>query len=89
MAQSSVWSVALPAIQNMHLSISSVGVSSVADNVPLELEPTVNTIRYPAENGCHSGEKASLLVDGLPEETNEVQNAIASALRAASDYGSC
>lgn len=62
----------------MQRLISSVGVSSIVDKVPEALVPTVSTIRCPVENGAQVGEKDFLLIDGSPEDTKDVQNAIAS-----------
>lgn len=62
----------------MQRAISSVGVTSIVDKVREALVPTVSTMRCPVANGAQAGEKDFLLVDGSPEDTKDVQNAIAS-----------
>ena len=84
--QTSVCAVTLSDIQNLHLVISSAGVISVPDAVPDEFEDSVKTIRRPVAKLLHTGEYDFLLVDGFPDETKDVQNAIASSDRSASVF---
>ena len=69
----------------MHRLISSSGVTSIIDAlIPLEFVAWLRTIRPPEANDTHSGEEESRWVEGFPDVTKEVQNAMDSLDKAAS-----
>ena len=62
-------------VQNLHLSISSGGVTSIVEALAniLAFDGWLRTIRFPLEKDSHSGEINSREVEGFPLEMKDVQ----------------